>query len=444
MENRISLAEVVGGGYNAFWHDRARYIALKGGKASKKSTTTALRWIVNLMRYPGSNLLVIRRVSETHRSSTYQQLKWATQRLGVEQLWKCTLSPLEMEYRPTGQKILFRGMDDAQKLASITVSEGHLCWVWIEEAYEIEKESEFDLLDLSAPRGEIPKNLWKQTVLTFNPWNEHHWLKARFFDPPDTELKHTYTTNYLCNEFLDETDRAIYEQMRIENPRKFDVAGLGNWGISEGLIYERWRVGRPDEYRHKKIDVLTGEESQAWDDPDEWVYCVGLDFGYTNDPTAIICLWVNGSKKMIYVEREHYERHMLNDQIAETLAKMGLRKERVIADSAEMKSIDTIKETGQRIEAAKKEPGSVLAGIDQLQSYEIIIDPMCRNTIAEISSYCWDVAKDGTGKNVPVDRNNHLMDAMRYAMQGSRKIHEIQTESFGGGISASDFSGGWV
>ena len=169
MNKYTSLQQVIGAGYNAFWNCRKRYRVVKGGKASKKSTTAALWYILHLMKYPGANLLVVRKVMDTHRNSTLASLQWAVDKLGVSRLWRTTKTPLEMIYKPTGQKILFRGFDDWQKLAGITVPVGHLCWVWIEEAYEIEREADFDKLDLSVPRGPLP--LFKQTTTTFKPWN---------------------------------------------------------------------------------------------------------------------------------------------------------------------------------------------------------------------------------------------------------------------------------
>ena len=141
-----------GGGYGDFWRCKARYRVLKGSKGSKKSATTALNYITRIMQYPGSNLLVIRKIGDNHRSSTFAQLQWAIHRLGVDDYWKPTTSPMELTYKPTGQKILFRGMDDPLKLASITVSSGYLCWVWVEEAFEIASEDDFDVIDLSVPQ----------------------------------------------------------------------------------------------------------------------------------------------------------------------------------------------------------------------------------------------------------------------------------------------------
>ena len=142
MISKIRISDVIGGGYDGFWNSKKRYRVLKGGKGSKKSTTTALNLIYRLMKYDESNILVVRAVMNTHRDSTFAQLKWAQETLGVAHLFKNNVSPLEMIYLPTGQKILFRGFDDVLKLASTTVEKGYLCWVWIEEAFEIESEAD--------------------------------------------------------------------------------------------------------------------------------------------------------------------------------------------------------------------------------------------------------------------------------------------------------------
>ena len=217
----IRISEIIGGGYDEYWNCTSRYRVLKGGKASKKSATTALNFIFRLMKYPGSNLLVVRRVMNTHRDSTFAQLSWAQSRLGVSHLWSNTVSPMEMCFLPTGQKILFRGFDDVLKLASATVSSGALNFVWIEEAFEIESEADFEKLDLSVPRGSMPKGLFKQTTLTFNPWSATHWLKKRFFDVSSPDLS-VFSTNYKCNEFLDSTDLAVFERMRETSRRKYE------------------------------------------------------------------------------------------------------------------------------------------------------------------------------------------------------------------------------
>lgn len=174
---KIYLPDIVGKGYKTFWNFKGRYRVVKGSRASKKSKTAALWFIYNLMKYPGSNLLVVRKTYRTLKDSCFTDLQWACQRLKCSRFWEFKLSPLEATYKPTGQKILFRGLDDPLKVTSITVPVGSLCWGWIEEAYELTSEEDFSTLDESI-RGELPDGLWKQWTITFNPWNEHHWLKS--------------------------------------------------------------------------------------------------------------------------------------------------------------------------------------------------------------------------------------------------------------------------
>ena len=152
---KLDLRQVVGKGYGTYWNYKGRYRVCKGSRASKKSKTTALNIITKMMEYPDANTLVVRQVYSTLKDSCYTELKWASHRLGVAKKWKCIQSPLEMTYKPTGQKIYFRGLDDTLKLMSITVEKGYLCWAWIEEAYQVVNEKDFDMLDESI-RGAIP------------------------------------------------------------------------------------------------------------------------------------------------------------------------------------------------------------------------------------------------------------------------------------------------
>lgn len=150
--NNISLQSIVGKGYAEYWHCKCRYRVCKGSRASKKSKTTALWIISNMMKYKEANTLVIRKIFRTLKDSCFTELKWAIHRLQVDSFWEIKESPLEMTYKPTGQKIYFRGLDDPLKVTSISVDIGVLCWLWIEEAYEITKESDFDVIDESIRR----------------------------------------------------------------------------------------------------------------------------------------------------------------------------------------------------------------------------------------------------------------------------------------------------
>ncbi len=402
-EKRISLKKLVGEHYKQFWNFKGRYRVVKGSRASKKSKTTALWIVTNMMKYPDANTLVIRKVFRTLKDSCFTELKWAINRLCVQDYWDIKESPLEMTYIPTGQKIYFRGLDDPLKITSITVEKGALCWMWIEEAYEIMKEDDFNILDESI-RGQVDDGLFKQITLTFNPWNEHHWIKKRFFDaPPDPDIL-TMTTNYLMNEFLDEADRKVFETMKKNNPRRYRVAGLGEWGIVEGLIFENWEE---KEFNLEDIKKIKGIKSTF-----------GLDFGYTNDPSALFCGMVDLNNKVIYVFDEMYQEGMSNEAIYEEVTKMGYRKERIRADSAEPKSIDRLRTLGLvNIRAARKGKDSVNNGIDFIQDFKIVIHPKCVNFLTEISNYTWDTDKFGKKVNKPIDDFNHLMDAMRYALE---------------------------
>ena len=401
---KIYLPEVVGKGYKRFWEFKGRYRVCKGSRASKKSKTTALNFITNMMKYKGANLLVVRKTYRTLKESCFTELKWAIHRLGVDAWWSIKESPLELTYIPTGQKIYFRGLDDPLKVTSITVDVGQLCWMWIEEAYEITKESDFDMLDESI-RGASEGDLFKQITITFNPWNERHWIKKRFFDHPEDPDILALTTNYMCNEWLDAADLAVFERMKRENPRRYRVAGLGDWGIVDGLIFENWKE---EAFNLEEIKQIKGIQS-----------AFGLDFGYTNDPSALFCGMIDQSNKKIYVIDEMYKKGMSNEAIYAEILKMGYAKERITADCAEPKSIARLYDLGiYRIRAARKGKDSVNNGIDFIQDYEIIIHPRCVNFITEISNYTWDVDKFENKLNKPIDDFNHLMDAMRYALEG--------------------------
>lgn len=434
MTSGVKIKDVIGGGYDSYWRCKKRYRVLKGGKGSKKSATTAINMIYRLMKYEGSNLLVVRAFMNTHRDSTFAQLKWAQERLGVSSLWNNTVSPLEMTYKPTGQKILFRGFDDVLKIASTTVPKGYLNFVWIEEAFEIPSEADFEKLDLSVPRGNIPPPLFKQTTLTFNPWSGSHWLKKRFFDTVSADTA-TYTTNYMINEFLDDTDRAVFERMKRTNRRKYAVAGLGEWGVSEGLVYENYAV--------EKLIIPRGEESR-------WKNFFGLDYGYTNDPTAFIAFKADPIGKRIYIFDEFYRTRMLNCDIANEIIRRGYAKERIRADCAEPKSNDDLRRLGiSRITPSVKGRDSILNGIAKISEYEITVDPSCVNTIRELSSYAYDTRTRENGLIMPKDSDNHLMDALRYAFEDVKYFHPSdilpsrKISVSDSGIGGGDFNGGW-
>jgi phage terminase large subunit len=370
-----------------------------------------------MMKYPDANLLAVRKTYNSLRNSCFSELKWAINRLGASQDWKIKATPLEMSYSKGGQ-IFFKGLDNVMKLTSITSDRGKLCWVWVEEAFEISREEDFNMLDESV-RGVLPAAvgspqsapLFKQITLTFNPWSDKHWLKKRFFDVEDDNVL-AITTDYTCNEWLDASDKQLFERMKLNNPKRFKVAGLGEWGVEDGLVYENWEVANFDVKKLARDSGLGGATAHG-----RLTSAFGLDFGYTNDPSAFICMLINPYKRIIYVFDEMYGYGLSNRDIYERIRLMGYSKEKIFADSAEPKSIDELYGLGlSGIRRARKGPDSVNYGIQFIQGHKIVVLPKCVNFLREISGYSWAKNVCGVRTNTPAGGHDHLMDAMRYGL----------------------------
>lgn len=403
-QKTISISKLIGGGYNKFWHNKNFYRVVKGSRGSKKSKTTALNIIYRMMKHPWANTLVVRRYSNTLKQSCYTDLKWAINQLGVKHLWKTNESLPELTYLPTGQKILFRGLDDPLKITSITVDTGILSWAWFEEAYELESEDKFRTVVESIRGSNDSPDFFKQVTVTFNPWSERHWLKRVFFDKK-TQEDDTFaiTTTFRVNEWLDDQDRKRYLGLYRTNPRRARIVCDGDWGIADGLVFERFKV---EEFN--KDEVLARVQKTAF----------GLDFGYTHDPTAFVAIAVDLENKKLYVFDELYETGLNNKKIADRLKAKGYQRSSIIADSSEPKSIDELKMFGlERVKGAAKGKDSIMYGIQFIENFEIIIHPSCVHFIEEINNYVYAKDREGNKLNQPIDEFNHLMDAMRYAME---------------------------
>ena len=403
-DSKVSIAQTIGGGYNEFWYNKDFYRVVKGSRGSKKSKTTALNFIYRLMMYDWANLLVVRRFSNTNKQSTYTDLRWATNRLGVKHLFKFNDSLPEITYKPTGQKILFRGLDDPLKITSITVENGILCWAWFEEAYQIETFDKFSTV-VESIRGSIDDSeFFKQITVTFNPWSERHWLKPTFFDE-DTKLNNTfsYTTTYRVNEWLDEVDIARYEDLYRTNPRRARIVCDGDWGVAEGLVFENFEVKEFDWVKKLK---------------EKQVVAHGSDFGFTQDPTTLISTIVDLKNKELWIYDEHYQRGMLTDEIYQMYLDKGLKNAKIIADSAEKRLITEIKRKGiSNLKPSIKGQGSIMQGVQFIQGFKIYVHPTCEHTIEELNTYTFDQDKDGNWLNKPIDENNHILDALRYSLE---------------------------
>lgn len=405
MNRTISLKETVGGGYGEFWKTKKTYVVCKGSRGSKKSKTAALWHIYHLMKYPLANALVVRKVERTLRDSAFSDLQWAIDKLGVSHLWRCTTSPLEMTYKPTGQKILFRGLDSPFKITSISVPHGVLNFLWIEEAYEILKEDDFNTIDESI-RGILPDGYFQRVTITFNPWSEKHWLKSRFFDVPQDNVL-AMTTTYKCNEFLSQTDIQKYEDIRRRSPSRARIACDGEWGIAEGLIFDNWSVA-------DLTDKIASFDNRYY----------GLDFGYSADYTALIGVHLDNANKTIYVFDEFYGLKMLTKHLV-PIIKERIGRNYVMCDSASPERIDELALNGVSATGVKKT--EINFGIYWLLGYDIIVHKDCTNFIREISSYMWEEDKFGNSLPKPVGIDDHGIDALRYA---------LNTVMLSGGIKA--------
>ncbi len=406
MQDVLDLQSKVGGGYNQFWHNKNFYRVIKGSRGSKKSKTAAINFIYRIMKYNWANLLVVRRFSNTNKQSTYTDLKWATNQLGVSHLFRFNESMPEITYKPTGQKILFRGLDDPLKITSITVDVGILCWAWFEEAYQIESYDKFSTVVESIRGSYDSPDFFKQITVTFNPWSERHWLKSTFFDE-ETKLNNVYsnTTTYKLNEWLDQVDIDRFEDLYIKNPRRAKIVCDGDWGVAEGLVFTNFKVEGFDWLR---IFKRTQEKTH------------GMDFGFSNDPTTIVSTVVDLENMKLYIYDEHYEKGMLTDDIKNLIIAKGLEKVDIAADygSGGDRLIAELRSKGIKgIRRALKGANTILPGIQFIQGFEVIIHPSCVNAIEEFNTYTFEQDKEGKWLNKPIDKNNHIIDALRYSLE---------------------------
>lgn len=400
---RISMREVLGKGYNRFFHSRNFYRVVKGSRGSKKSKSAAICNVHDILKYPWANLLVIRRYSNTNKQSTYTDFKWAANRLGVADKFKFNESLPEITVKATGQKILFRGLDDELKVTSITVDTGMLCWVLIEEAYQIENKAKFDTLVESIRGAYDDPDFYKQITVLFNPWSEHHWLKAAFFDE-ETRYKDVFadTTTFRDNEFLDDDDRQRYLDLYRTNPRRARVVCDGEWGIVEGLVFDNY-------------EVLDFDIQAKIQEVGNTVH--GMDFGFTNDPTTLPSAAYDDDKKELWIYGELYKTGLLTQDIYDEIKKRDLVNSEIVADNQPITIAELQAKGVRRIHRARKGPNSIMSGITFMQGLKIYIHPSCTHTIEEFSSYSYKQDKTGKWLNEPEDNNNHIIDAIRYSLE---------------------------
>ena len=413
--NRVYLPDKIGRGYGQVWRSRCRYVVIKGSRRSKKSKTQAQKLIYQLIKYPLSHALVVRRYLNTLHDSCFMELKWAIHNLGLDAYFRCKESPMEITYVPTGQKIYFRGLDDPLKITSITVEFGVLCWMWIEEAFELESEDDFNKLEESL-LGDLPDGYYKQITLTFNPWSESTWIKARFFDTPSHDVL-AVTTTYQCNEWLSDEDRAVFEEMRLNRPERYKVSGLGEWGVDGAVYFEEF-----SESMHV---------CEPFPVPEHWRMVRAIDYGLD----ALACLYIAiDPYDCAYVVGEVYAHDLIVSDAAAAIIAGEPRAQRQWITYAPPDLWSRSKDTGRSIADTFAENGVLftpssnnrIAGWlqiherlkrtgaeDGLPQTRLQIFSSCRNLIRCLST----IKADGKNCNdVATEPHEltHLPDALRY------------------------------
>lgn len=378
--------------YYPLHRDRSRYLVLYGGAGSGKSVFAAQKLVVRTLTEPGHKILVLRKVAKTLRNSAFAQVQAVIAQWGLGKLFRANKSDLEIRCI-NGSQFIFAGLDDAEKLKSIT----GITAVWIEEASELTQD-DFTQVDLRL-RG-LSKH-YKQIILTFNPISVTSWLKARWFDRPDPEATVLKTT-YQDNRFLDDAYIRVLEGLKDKDHVYYQIYALGNWGQIGNLILTNYVIE----------EIPTNDRAYGS------VYG-GLDFGF-NDPSAFLKIGWKDSE--IWVLAEVYKRGLTNAELIEEIRPVvGIGLE-ITADSAEPARIKEARQAGLRVRPAKKGPDSVKASLDWLRRHRIHIHPACVHTIAEIQGYKYREDKDGHVLEEPVDFENHAMDALRYGTEPLRAV----------------------
>lgn len=408
----IKISDIINSNFREFWkvskeHKYLKYV-LKGGRASAKSTHIGFRIIMDIMKYPVS-ALVVRKVGNTLSESVYEQLKECANILGVSQYFEFKVSPLQMVYKPRGNKIVFRGADDPNKIKSLKIAKYPVAILWIEELAEFKTEDEVTTIEQSVLRAELPEGMFYSFYYSYNPpKRKQSWVNKKYntqFLPTNTYVHHsTYLENpHISKETIEEA-----ENLKERDNFKYRWIFLGE-PIGSGVV----------PFSNLVFRAITNEEYNAFDNIRQ-----GCDWGYATDPLAFVRLHYDKMRRRIFFMDEIYGVKIFNRELAEKMKKKGYDATLTTADSAEPKSISEMKnEYGCNFKGAKKGPGSVEYGetwLDDLE--EIVIDAKRTPNIArEFENIDYQTDKDGNPKAKLEDKDNHTIDATRYALEKDMK-----------------------
>jgi phage terminase large subunit len=413
--NSVKISEVITPHFHSFWkaansHKYLKHV-LKGGRGSAKSTHIAIRLVRDMMKYPVT-ALCIRKVGNTIEGSIFEQLKEAISILGVESYWRVNKSPMSLTYLPRGNKVIFRGADDPNKIKSIKMSKFPVAFMWIEELAEFKTEEEVSTIENSVLRAELPDGLFYAFYYSYNPpKRKQSWVNKKYetqFIPDNTFIHHS---TYLENPFISKAFREEAETAKASKPQKYEWEYLGK-AIGSGVV----------PFDNLTFRTITDEEVKSFDNIRQ-----GEDWGYATDPYSFVRWHYDKTRKRIYAIDELYGVKISNREAADWIKKKGYHDTHTTADSAEPKSIAEMKSYGVRTKGAKKGPGSVEYGekwLDDLE--EIIIDPKRTPNIAkEFENIDYQTDKDGNPKAKLEDKDNHTVDATRYAFEDDMKQSSI-------------------
>lgn len=420
MKIKINANTLVSSAYKDLFTSKERYLVYKGSRGSGKSAGIAMSIVYKMITEPYVNWLVVRQFQTTHKDSTFANIRWAVHFLGLDELFKFTVSPLQVTYKPTNQKIYFRGNDDPLKITSIKADVGYLCRVFWEEAYELKSLDDFNTVEESI-RGQLPAGGYYQTIIAFNPWSEKHWLKAEFFDA-ETKRSHSIarTTTYKDNDHLDAGYIEALLEMKVRNPTRARVAVDGEWGVAEGLVFEG--LFELEDFDYRKIQGR---------------HVMGLDFGFTHDPTAFVKAVVQDHD--IYVYDGFYKQGLLNEPMARMIARHGGIGSKIYADSAEPRTIAELNSRGlKNVVPVGKGRDSNTQRYEFMKNYHYHIHPSVHWLDEEMQTKVYKKEKkSGKLLNEPEDGDDHLIQALGYALepiiftnkQGSYMTHRERVQA---------------
>lgn len=404
--------DVVCAVYRPYLDDHRRYNVFYGGASSGKSYFIAQRNVLRVIGELGHNYLVVRKVDKTNRVSTFALTKQIIYAWNLGHLFRINQSDMSITCTSNGNQMIFKGLDDREKLKSITFERGILTDIWIEEATEPSLE-DFKQLQLRL-RGKsaVPK----QITLSFNPISALHWAKEFFFDVPLAPDQCTILkTTYLDNEFLEDADREAIEDLKNQDLTYYKIYGLGEWGVIGNIVFHNYVV---EDFAYTADDLEN--------------VCHGMDFGFVHASTLMS---VGFRERDIYIfDEQYFKKHTNPEFIARVDGSDFGKRERITADSAEPDRIKEWNKAGYRVRAAKKGPGTLRMGIDWLKSRRMHIHATrCPYTAREIPMYKHREDKDGNPTEDYVELFDDCIAGIRYATESlwSRSKAKVGTISAG-------------